>query len=113
MNDQSTLEDKTLRQILDICLTYISDDRYVYKRCHNGLIVILEKTENTITNESRSSVVDSQYAKFRGNEFDVVVIFDSQNPQKETTTAESIYDSSFEYNVWQIVKNEFDPRVEN
>src|SRR5947208_16609894 len=69
---------------------------------HN-LIVILKKTNETVTNEGRKNIVDSRYAKFRGNNLRVVNIFDMKNPKVHLLQAHSVYDSHFVYTIGEIV----------
>jgi hypothetical protein len=65
--------------------TYLESSKYVFKYCkeysyinhkYNDTIIILQKLEDTLTNESRKDVVDEKYAKFRANKLLVVLIFD-------------------------------------
>uniref|UniRef100_A0A6C0EAX7 Uncharacterized protein n=1 Tax=viral metagenome TaxID=1070528 RepID=A0A6C0EAX7_9ZZZZ len=51
------------------------DDKTVYNKC-NRYILILEKLEDTLTNESRSDVVDKYHAQFKANKLLVKKIID-------------------------------------
>lgn len=97
-------EDKSLKRILEKCASYIGNDQYVYKKCSNDMIVVLKKTDKTITNETRSSVIDPKYAKFRGNVFEVVHIFNAFNCDNEYTEASSCYEKDFHYKLGHIVE---------
>jgi hypothetical protein len=59
-----------LKQLTEELVDYINDTKYVYKTCGN-FIVVLEKLEDTLTNENRSNVSqngdDKLYAKYRAN----------------------------------------------
>jgi antitoxin component YwqK of YwqJK toxin-antitoxin module len=52
----------------------------VFKSCENDWIVVLNKTINTVTNESRNNVSDEFCAKFRGNDLFVSKIFNKLCP---------------------------------
>jgi antitoxin component YwqK of YwqJK toxin-antitoxin module len=56
----------------------------VFKSCNTNWIVTLQRTANTITNESREGIYDHDHAKFRGNEFEVVDIVNKFDPNKKT-----------------------------
>jgi len=58
----------SLEEVTKTLQEYINNPLFVFKICKNS-IVVLKKLEDTITNESRSDVVDKNYAKFRGNKF--------------------------------------------
>lgn len=84
----------SLRKIKIYYLKYILNSKYVYKSCHD-CIVILEKIDITETNEKRilvakknkldeiltTVVIKNDRATFRGNNFRVVKIFDKMNPR--------------------------------
>jgi antitoxin component YwqK of YwqJK toxin-antitoxin module len=59
-----------LKQLTEELIDYINDKKYVYKTCGN-YIVVLEKLEDTITNENRSNVSqignNKLYAKYRAD----------------------------------------------
>ena len=57
---------------------YINNDNYVFKSC-GGYIVILKKTEDTLTNQERI-VVDDKFAKYRANKLMVIKIFNKLRP---------------------------------
>jgi len=100
----------SLKIMMNKYSAYIQNDQYVYKRCSDDFIVILKKIDRTITNETRNSVFDSRYAKFRGDCFYVERIFDSQNPNNETSVAYGVND--FEYIVKKIVAvSDFNPMI--
>ena len=104
MYDNETESDEILESILFMYAKYINDAKYVYKKCRNDLIVVLKKMDDTITNETRTSVVDSRYAKFRGNCFYVELIISSTAPQYTFTSANSIHVGNFEYVTGTLVK---------
>ena len=57
---------------------YINNREYVYRMSDNyhndDWIIIMKKIRTTLTNESKSGVVDRSYAKFRANVLKVVAI---------------------------------------
>lgn len=62
---------------------YIDDSSYVFKSCNRGKhIVILKKPPNHVNNESRSSVVNHKFAKHRGTDLYVEIIFDKFEPSR-------------------------------
>lgn len=84
-----TIKENALEQIKLMCKNYINSPKYVYKLCNpHGIksndeyIVVLEKLPSTVTNEERDSVYDARYAKFRGSEFKVVAIINTDNPKQ-------------------------------
>uniref|UniRef100_A0A6C0EAG9 Uncharacterized protein n=1 Tax=viral metagenome TaxID=1070528 RepID=A0A6C0EAG9_9ZZZZ len=60
---------------------FISNNLYVYKSCKQ-YIIILKKLYNTITNENRKGIINADYAKYRGNRFEVILIFNKFNPDE-------------------------------
>lgn len=83
----------SLNELCKRCNKYIDNENYVYKLCNDvselkqeqknwkkfqvccrQWIVILQKTDNTKTNENRSNVRNKSHAKFRANELLVVEI---------------------------------------
>jgi hypothetical protein len=87
-----------LKQLHYDCREYVADPKYVYKFCaddkSNGWIVVLKRLPesstgisiSTVTNEKRKNVVDKNYAKFRGNAFLVVDIFNHEKTNKTNKT---------------------------
>jgi len=106
--------DMVLERILYKCAPYIGNNQYVYKKCICDTIVVLKKTDKTITNESRKSIIDPRYAKFRGNRFEVVCIFDAFDCDEEYVSAPSCYKTDFYYKIDCIVEvKNFDPNIED
>ncbi len=81
----------------------------VYKACQNS-IVTLQLLPDSITNESRESVVDPLRAKFRTNK---ALVISMVNPfTKELITEDtSLYNSSFIYRIGEIVQTTFDDDI--
>jgi len=77
----------SLELLREFFKNYISDPKYVYKQCKNYLVsknfrkwlIVLEKLEDTKTNEDRKDIADKRYAKYRANKLKVVKIFDINN----------------------------------
>jgi hypothetical protein len=86
---------------------YIYDKKYVYKTC-GDFIVVLEKLEDTITNESRSNVSyngdNKLYAKYRANKLLVKKIINKYNITIcRTKIISNYYDFKIEYEIEEIV----------
>ena len=79
------------------CSKYVDKPEYVYKSVlleDYPCLVVLERLSQTRTNESRKAVVDTRYAKFRGDIFMVRAILNMTN-SSETFT--SIYNGRSGY----------------
>jgi len=97
-------EDQTLKFLLRSFSEYIHDACYVYKRCSNNVIIVLQKTNETITNEEKlSDIADPRYAKFRGNKFRIVTMIDLSNFDTPKQ-AKSIYDPNYVYTSGQTAE---------
>jgi hypothetical protein len=95
----------TIDPTIEARLIKYQDKGYVFKSCEFVWIVVLEKTSDTITNETRSMVEDPRYAKFRGNEFKVIDIVHKFDPNKTTDVCSSIFRSiTTPYKIGDIVK---------
>ncbi len=81
----------------------------IYKACKNS-IVTLELLSDSITNEDRDGVVDSNSAKFRTNKARVVTIVNPLTGEKMDKDR-SIHDSTFIYTVGNIVRGRFDSNI--
>src|SRR5271170_1795590 len=85
--------DQCLEVLQKICEIYTCSDKYVYKSCFNlpdeieirEWLVVLEKLDDTITNETRSNAVDKQHAKFRADKLKVIKIVNMKNPMLTKT----------------------------
>ena len=86
----------------------------VYKSCFNH-IVVLEKLENTQTNECRTNIVNIPFAKYRGDKFivrDIIHKFDNNN--KVQLIKNSNYDSTITYELGkEIQSDKFDNDLNN
>src|SRR5579871_4620212 len=84
----------------ETCKEYEKDEKYVYKKCNNlsnrllVWLVVMEKSENTKTNEERKDVVDKNHAKFRADELKVVDIINVIDPQRVTTSTQRVTTST-------------------
>ncbi len=65
--------------LITACSEYISNPKYVYKSCGN-YVVVLEKLDDTRTNESRSNIADPKYAKYRANKLKTILIINKFDP---------------------------------
>jgi hypothetical protein len=77
------------------------DPTIKYKRCHE-YIVQLKTTETTRTNESRSNVVNANFAKFRGIGLICTKILDTYNCTFVNEIYNYFYNSSIVYEVNEI-----------
>lgn len=94
--------------------SYFNDESYVYKSCQN-YIVVLKKLPQTKTNESRQ-VDNNKNASYRGNKFQVVLIFNKFNPDEKTNEiTNDIYPfETIKYIVGQTVQSKyFDVHLQN
>ena len=68
---------------------YISNPKYVYQSCKTEWIVILEKIDDTHTNESRANIYYSNHAVVRASHLNVILIFNKFNPTVTVTEIKS------------------------
>lgn len=81
------------------------DDELVYKKCLQTYIIVMKKLHDTITNESRTSVVNRDYAKFRANRLEVLLIINLVNGSiSEQSVTNRFSDKTVCYTVGSIVK---------
>jgi hypothetical protein len=80
--------EELLKQLTEEFIDYINDEKYVYKTC-GDFVVVLEKLEDTITNENRTNISqlgdNKLYAKYRANKLLVKKLYTSmifQNVKK-------------------------------
>jgi hypothetical protein len=107
---------KYIDDVLRKCDKYIRNITYVYKLCNNISIldnsrrwlVILQKTDDTKTNELRFDVSDKNFAKFRANKLKVIEIIDIYNPDYSKTIIINTFDSVHKkkYEVDKIVESD-------
>lgn len=78
--------------------------KYVFKSCQIYWIVVLRILDDTKTTQKRDGVYNSNYAKFRGDKFEVVHIFNKLDPSMTIqSVTNSIYATKrLEYYVGQI-----------
>lgn len=95
---------------------YISDPSYVYKSCSKNYIVILQLNDDIKTNEKRSNVVNTLYAKHRAEKANVKLIFNKFNPLITIQFIKnSIYENKkilYETNK-EIIADSFDDNLNN
>lgn len=68
-----------------------SNDECLFKICRDKYIVVMEKREDTITNESRRGVINKDTAKFRANKLRVVLIIDLADGSTTTTKITNVF----------------------
>ena len=69
---------------------FLNDNNNVFKSA-NKCVIVLQRTDNTKTNEDRDDVTDKRYAKFRGSEFLVIAIIDKFTGEKRNEVSNSFY----------------------
>lgn len=113
--------DAFLEKLLKLCEKYQTDKKYVYKSCSNlpnkirEWLVVMEKCEDTITNEERKGVVDENHAKFRANKMRVTEIINMNDMKKEEYVVNyDVYGGkSLKYEVGAIVEcDKFDNDID-
>ena len=70
--------------LITACKKYIDNSKYGFMSCAN-YIVVLEKLDDTITNELRTNIVNSYYAKYRATKLKPVLIINKFNPSDTIT----------------------------
>jgi antitoxin component YwqK of YwqJK toxin-antitoxin module len=108
--------EELLKQLTEELEEYINDKKYVYKIC-GDFIVILEKLEDTLTNENRSNVSqkddDKLYAKYRANKLLVKEIINKYDLTKCENVMSGGYAIQIEYKVNETVyPDNFDTNLE-
>jgi antitoxin component YwqK of YwqJK toxin-antitoxin module len=117
------LFNKQYDKLASACNKYIKNDKsFVYKLCADQTdektkkrgriwLVVLQRDEKTLTNESRNGVINKNFAKFRGNMFKVVKIIDIENAKtikteilnRYTFSSDTVFD--LKYVVGEIVED--------
>ena len=95
---------------------YVNKPKYVFKSCQKDWIVVLEKIEDTITNENRQAdIYDYDFATFRGSHFKVASIINKFTLEPVYTITNSCFlKSTVTYVVGEIVCADiFDPHSNN
>ena len=88
--------------LITACCEYADNDKYVFKSCNN-YIVVLEKLEDTVTNESRTNIVDPKCAKYRANKLKILLIIHKFYPLNIIT---EIQNSSYKEKKIVYITNE-------
>jgi hypothetical protein len=99
--------------LITACSEYISNPKYVYKSCGN-YVVVLEKLNDTRTNESRSDIADSKYAKYRANKLKTILIINKFDPLDVIVEIQnSSYKEKKVYKTGEIIEiDEYDYNLE-
>ena len=66
--------DEALVSLKERLAPYLGNESYVFKSCQEVWIAVLQKLEDTITNEDREDIVDIRFAKCRANKMKVIDI---------------------------------------
>lgn len=94
--------------------TYVSNIKYVWKSCKRDWIIIMEKMNDTIKNETRL-VYNSDYAKYRANKLKVICIFNKFDPNITLSEIENKYKNFIvNYIVGEVVyADSYDENINN
>ena len=115
VNDVKNISNDNLRlEVLkSLYSEYIEDPEYVYKNCEDMYVIILKKRENTITNETRISLINPLHAKYRANTLDVVKVINVITLLQTDVTTCSSHNShnEIEYRQGITVSTEFDKNI--
>src|SRR5205807_253727 len=91
---KNIIKNKIRETLGSIINNYIDNSKYVYKMCQQCYLIIMEKTKDTITNESRLNINDNnnfECAKFRASELKVILIIDCNNNENRPKSLTNIY----------------------
>ena len=85
---------------------YLNDNNIVFKSA-NKCVIVLQRTDNTKTNEDRDDVTDKRYAKFRGSEFLVIAIIDKFTGEKRNEVSNSFNEKILLYKKGEIIRPDY------
>ena len=86
---------------------FLNDNNIVFKSANN-CVIVLQRTDNTKTNEDRDGVTDKRYAKFRGSEFLVIAIIDKFTGEKRNEVYNSYHkDKKMLYEQGKIIRPDY------
>ncbi len=88
---------------LDAIKTVLENGK-LYKRCGSSIIIVLNYTNESITNEKRSNIVNEKFAKFRANELMVECILNIQTNEKPLHYLHEWGNIQIDYIIGQVVK---------
>lgn len=91
-------------KLIEEKLIAYQEEGFVFKSCDYHWIVVLEKTPNTQTNDSRKNIVDMDHASFRGSVFVVKDIVHKSDVDKKTDSVCTMYmDQNTNYIIGEVV----------
>lgn len=84
------ISDESFDIVQKLCEKYQNDNKYVFKACNNfcniydvrDWLVVMEKCDDTKTNEGRNDVSDAKHAKFRASKLKVIDIINKTHGGK-------------------------------
>ncbi len=89
------------------------EDEYIFKGCDN-YIVVMKLLEDSVTNESRKSIIDVKYAKHRTNKVKVILIIHKFTLDTVDNVKNSIYEKKLKYVVNErIEEKDYDMNLNN
>jgi antitoxin component YwqK of YwqJK toxin-antitoxin module len=95
-----------MNKIFETYSEFINDPQYVYTIAQKHWIVILQKNDDTITNENRDGVLDKTYATNKGNYFIVKKIFNKITGETTNCIDGSTHHDTIFYTVDKMVSTE-------
>jgi hypothetical protein len=108
----------TLRNLESLCKNYTQNPAFVFKSCifdKSLYLIVLKKLSRTKTNETRKSITNHFFAKFRADKLQVVRIIDVFSFNRVVPYVTNNYESTTTYyKVGHIVHpNKYDEDIEN
>jgi len=95
-----------MNKILETYNEFINDPQYVFTVAQKIWIVILQKTNDTITNEHRDDIKNKLYASYKGNHFIVKKIFNKITGEIKQTIDGSTHNDTVIYSINEKVSTE-------
>jgi antitoxin component YwqK of YwqJK toxin-antitoxin module len=95
-----------MNKILETYSEFIDDPKYVFAVAQKIWIVILQKTDDTITNEHREDIKNKLYASYKGNHFIVKKIFNKITGEIKQNINGSTYNDTIIYSLNEKISTE-------
>ena len=83
-------------------MEYLTDPMYVFKKIGKKWNYVMKKLPDTGDNELRYGIKNPQYAKFRANKLQVILILDMLDPYHTIQTLKHNFGSK--YAIYQVGK---------
>lgn len=98
--------------LFEKCNKYTTDNSYVYHSFldtkNNRWLIVMQKLEDTTTDENRSNIVNRNYAKFEANKLKVIEIIDMNNSEctLDGITDQFGIDKTINYEINNVVESD-------